>query len=147
MKSVTFGRNVIHDIENISDYIRVQTFPDALDKVQTDLSIMIEQMHDNEKLSAGERLLFVENRIIPMATYLVENRDVLSVDICISGERGEDVFEDEYSKSVILIDFVHVMALTFGKYKHSSIAYGKERTVMTFNVSPYPSIELDISSM
>jgi len=150
MKSVTFGKTTVYEIENISDYLRVQTFPDVLGKVEVSMLIMIEQLCDNENLTISERLLLMENRMVPMAMSLVENRDVLSVNIQVLGVRSNFIPEDMYggyNRSMLLSDFTGVVASAFGKYKNVEIEYGKDKTVMTFDVSPYPSLDLDISNL
>ena len=60
MKSVTFGKNVTHNIENISDYIRNQTFHVILGMVQTRISIMMDRVESNKRVSISERLLVIE---------------------------------------------------------------------------------------
>ena len=145
MKSVTFGKNVVHEIENISDYIRNQTFHVILDMAQIRISMMIKM--SNKKVHISERLLVIENSMLPITTMLAKNRDVLFLNMKIKGSESDFTRSQRDYKSCILFDFIETMISSFSHHKYVNVSYGHDRTIMEFDVSPFPSLELDITSI
>lgn len=140
-KSVSFGENTIHDIENISDYIRVQTFPHVLDSVLTDLSVLIDRMND-QILTLDVRKMLMKDHMKTLADYIVQNVDVTSVVIGLPYKEGGLIRDD--NRTVLLNDFTQMVRMAFRMYKHESTLYNQDQTTVTFDLYPNPSLRLYI---
>ena len=143
-KSVTFGENHVYVVENISEYIRLQTLPGILGDIKTELETLIDSLKDSEKLSLPERYLLLVNRLKPMVDKIVTNRDPISLKIYVKGVKGELIFENEHNKTIIMIDFVNILREAFRFHKEVDIEFNSDKSMLEFNVDPFPSVEFDI---
>jgi len=146
-KSVTFGVDEVYAIEDISYYTRLQTLPGVLDECVTELKTIIDSFPSFEKLSVRDRRLLIMRKLKPMADKIVHNRDVLSLTIHVKGEKGELAFEDEQNRTIIMVDFVNILLAAFRYHKTSNVEYSSDKSMLEFNVDPFPVVELNIENL
>lgn len=143
-KSVSFGGNTIHEIENLSLYIRERTFPEFLERTRIYLAEIVEQFKNREILSVSERIHIIKCNTKKVADQLVHNRDVLSVKMRIKGEKDDDIPRENYNRIILIKDFTEILLASFKYHKNAEISYGHTETILEFDVSPFPPLTLEL---
>jgi len=146
-KSVSFGENRIHEIENISPYLWEVTFPEVLHQVGCKLSEMVQTYYLCEILTVHKRAFLIEHKMVPWVNAIVNNRDVVSVEIKLKGTMDDLVQKEEYNKVVIVLDFMDVLSDGFKNCKPVKRSYNHPQSTIEFNIYPTPTVRINITNM
>jgi len=146
-KSVSFGENRIHEIENISPYLWEVTFPGVLHEVGCKLSELVQTYHLVDILTVHKRAFLIEHTMVPWVNAIVNNRDVVSVEIKLRGTMNDLVQKEEYNRVVIVLDFMDVLSDGFKNFKPVKRSYNHDQTTIEFNIYPTPTVRVNITNM